>query len=132
VASPGLALASARGLLEHLPLDLFFAAMATRLDGPGAAGKRLVINFVFTDLGETFVLTLENAVLHHERREADPGAGVTLRLTKDFFLDLTTGQAGLRDMIFSDDLEVDGSRTELLSFFSLLDQPDGRFAIVTP
>jgi len=132
VASPGLALASARGLLEHLPLDHFFAAMATRLNGPEAAGKRMVLNFVFTDLGETHVLTLENAVLHHERRETDPAAGVTLRLTKDFFLRLTTGQAGLRDMIFSDEIHVDGSRTELLSFFSLLDRPDGRFAIVTP
>ena len=106
--------------------------MATRLNGPEAAGKRMVLNFVFTDLGETHVLTLENAVLHHERRETDPAAGVTLRLTKDFFLRLTTGQAGLRDMIFSDEIHVDGSRTELLSFFSLLDRPDGRFAIVTP
>ena len=39
---------------------------------------------------------------------------------------------GLREMIFSDDLAVEGSRLELLSFFSLLDRPDGRFPIVTP
>jgi len=45
---------------------------------------------------------------------------------------LATGQAGLRDLLFSSDLEVSGSRAELFSFFSLLDRPDGKFAIVTP
>ena len=30
------------------------------------------------------------------------------------------------------ELQVDGSRLKLLSFLSLLDKPDGRFAIVTP
>src|SRR3990172_7408200 len=104
--------------------------MATRLDGPEAADESMTLNFVFTDLGETHVLTLENAVLHHARREADPAAAATLRLTQDVFLRLATGQAGLRDLIFSDELDVEGSRTRLLSFFSLFDRPDGRFPIV--
>jgi len=29
-------------------------------------------------------------------------------------------------------VDVDGSRFDLLSFFSLLDRPEGNFAIVTP
>jgi alkyl sulfatase BDS1-like metallo-beta-lactamase superfamily hydrolase len=45
---------------------------------------------------------------------------------------LLTGQAGLREMIFSDDLAVEGSRLDLLSFFRLLDRPNQAFAIVTP
>ncbi len=123
---------SAVGMLRHVPLEHFFAAMATRLDGPEAADEAMTLNFVFTDLGETHVLTLENAVLHHARREADPAAAVTVRLTRELFLRMATGQAGLRELIFSDDLAVEGSRTGLLSFFSLFDQPDGRFPIVTP
>ena len=43
-----------------------------------------------------------------------------------------TGQAGLREMVFSDDMNVEGSRLQLLSFFSLLERPDGLFPIVTP
>ena len=35
-------------------------------------------------------------------------------------------------MLFSDDLAVEGSRLDLLAFFSLLDRPDGTFPIVTP
>jgi alkyl sulfatase BDS1-like metallo-beta-lactamase superfamily hydrolase len=127
-----LRLATASELLRHTPVDRFFTSMAARLDGPKAEGKAMTLNFVFTDLGETYVLSLENAVLHHDRREADPGATATVRLTRDFLVRLVTGQAGLRETIFSDDLDVEGSRLDLLSFFSLLDRQEGKFPIVTP
>ncbi len=129
---PPLTPAAAAALLLHLPAARFFDAMATRVLGPDAEGKRLVFNFVFTDLDETHVVELSNSVLHHRRADADPGANATVRLTRDFLARLSTGQAGLREMIFSDDLSVEGSRLDLLSFFSLLDRPDGQFAIVTP
>jgi alkyl sulfatase BDS1-like metallo-beta-lactamase superfamily hydrolase len=125
-------LATALDLLRATPMERFFDAMAARLIGPKADGKRVTLNFVFTDLGETHVLELENAVLHHRRRAADPDADATLRLTREFLLRLVTGEAGLREMIFSDQLDVDGSRLALLSFFSLLERSDGRFPIVTP
>jgi alkyl sulfatase BDS1-like metallo-beta-lactamase superfamily hydrolase len=106
--------------------------MAARVIGPKADGKDLTLNFVFTDLGETHVLNLKNAVLHHHRRDADPAASATIRLTRDFLVRMSVGQAGLRDMIFSSELAVEGSRLDVLSFFSLLDRPDGKFPIVTP
>jgi alkyl sulfatase BDS1-like metallo-beta-lactamase superfamily hydrolase len=113
-------------------MSRFLDAMAARLDGPRADGKHLVVNLVLTDLGETHVLELRNAVLHHRRGEPDPRANATLRLTHEFFLRMVTGSAGLRDAIFSDELSVDGSRIDLLSFLSLLEKSDGRFAVVTP
>jgi alkyl sulfatase BDS1-like metallo-beta-lactamase superfamily hydrolase len=87
---------------------------------------------VFTDLGESWVLSLENSVLHPVRRDPDPSAAATVRLSREFLVRLVTGQAGLRELVFSDALSVEGSRLELLGFLSLLDRPDGRFPIVTP
>jgi alkyl sulfatase BDS1-like metallo-beta-lactamase superfamily hydrolase len=131
--SGGLETRFAGDILARIPLDLFFTAMATRLDGPRAAEEEpLTLNFVFTDVGETYVLELENAVLHHTQRAADPAADATVKLTRGLFLRLGTGQVGLRDLVFSDELDVDGSRTALLSFFSLLDGVDASFPIVTP
>jgi len=127
-----LKLASAMGLLRHVPLELFFASMAARIDGPRAAEKPMTLNFTFTDLGENWVLTLENGVLHHARRDPDPNAAASVKLTHTFLLRLATQQAGLREMLFSDDLAVEGSRLDLLGFFSLLDRTDGNFPIVTP
>ena len=130
--SAGLGLASAMGMLRHVPIDLFFASMATRLNGRRAAEKQMTLNFTFTDLGESYVLSLENGVLHHAQHAPDPNATASVRLTRDFLLRLATQQAGLRELLFSDELAVEGSRLDLLAFFSLLDRPDGRFPIVTP
>jgi alkyl sulfatase BDS1-like metallo-beta-lactamase superfamily hydrolase len=132
VLAGGLSLASAGGIIARIPLDLFFAAMATRLNGPRAAEHEpMTVNFVFTDVGETQVLQLENAVLHHHKGEADPNAVVTVTLTRELFLKLGMGQVGLKELIFSDELAVEGSRTALLSFFGLFDPINADFPIVT-
>ncbi len=130
-ASP-VTLAAAGGLLRHLPLDDFFASLAVRIDGTKADGRATKLNLVFTDLGESWVLSLENAVLHHRRGGPDPGAAATVRLTRELLVRLVTGQAGLRELVFSDELSVEGSRLELLGFLMLLDRPEGPFPIVTP
>jgi alkyl sulfatase BDS1-like metallo-beta-lactamase superfamily hydrolase len=120
-------------ILARIPTNLFFASMATRLNGPKAAMEEdMSINFVFTDVGKTYVIALENAVLHHREREADPDAVATVNLTRDMFLKMATGEVGLRDFIFSDELDVEGSRLALLNFFGLLDPPNPDFPIVTP
>jgi alkyl sulfatase BDS1-like metallo-beta-lactamase superfamily hydrolase len=71
-------------------------------------------------------------VLYHRWAEPAADADATVRLTRDLLLRLGTGEAGLKDLVMSDELAVEGSRLKLLSFLSLLDKPDGRFAIVTP
>jgi len=120
------------GLLRNTPVERFLDSMTVRIDGPAADGKRYKFNFVFTDVGETHVLELENAVLHHRRAEPAADADATVRLTRELLLQLGIGEAGLKELVMSDELQVDGSRLKLLSFLSLLDKPDGRFAIVTP
>jgi len=119
-------------LLASTPVDRFLTSMAVRLDGPGADGKHMKFNFVFTDVGETHVVELENAVLHHRRGEPAADVDATVHLTRDLLVQLGTGQAGLKDIVMSDSLRVEGSRLKLLSFLLLLDKPDGRFPIVTP
>lgn len=125
-------LAASLDLLRETPLDAFFSALAARLDGPRADGERTTVNFVFTDVGETHVLELENAVLRHRRGEAAPDAEATVRLTRELLVRLAAGQAGLRELIFSDELSVEGSRLALLEFLRRFDRPGGAFPIVTP
>jgi alkyl sulfatase BDS1-like metallo-beta-lactamase superfamily hydrolase len=124
--------AAAIGLLRHLSVPRFFDALASRIDGMEAEGEELVLNFVFTDIGRSYVLTLENSVLNYRESDPDPEANATVRLTRDLWLRLVTRRAGLRDLIFDDALSVEGSRLDLLGFFGLLDAPSGAFAIVTP
>ena len=128
----GVDIAGFYDVLKQTPLSRFFDSMAVRLDGPAAEGENFVVNIVFKDINESYVLTVENSVLHHKKAEPDPDADATLTLTHDLFLKMAIGRAGVKDTIFSDDLETSGSRIDLVRFFLLFDKPKGVFNIVTP
>ncbi len=127
----GADLAGALDLLRAIPLGKFFESMAARLNGPKAEGKKMSVNFLFRDRGEGYHLWLENAVLHSEPH-ADQPADVTLNLTHELFLRMAVGQVGIKETLFGDELEIAGSKVDMVRFFSLFDKPDGRFPIVTP
>ncbi len=118
--------------LWHTPMERFLEAMAAGLDGPAAEGKDLKVNLVLTDTGESYVLWIENAVLHFKSAPPDSRANATLTLTKKIFIKLITGAGGVQDTLLSDDLKTSGSTIDLVRFFSLLDKATGTFAIVTP
>ena len=105
--------------------------MAARLKADKAEGKEYTINLVLTDLKQSYVLHLKNSVLHH-RAGNDPKADATLKLTHAIYLKMVTGKAGISDTLLSDDLKVEGSRVDLVRFFTLFEQPNGSFNIVTP
>jgi alkyl sulfatase BDS1-like metallo-beta-lactamase superfamily hydrolase len=125
-------LSVAKDMVVHSPRSNFFNVMAAQLNGPEADGLEMTINFVFTDLAETHVLTLKNSVLHHRQAEADPDANATLNISHDLFLDIALGQASIKDLLFSDQLSIDGSKIDLARFFALQDKLKDVFSIVTP
>ena len=128
----GFDLSSMMDMIEHAPLARFLDAMAARLNADKAEGKKMTINLILTDLGATHVLELDNSVLRHYERDPDPEANASLKITHQLYLRMLTGQAGLKETLFSDHLSVDGSRLALFNFFRLFDKPDGTFDIVTP
>jgi alkyl sulfatase BDS1-like metallo-beta-lactamase superfamily hydrolase len=119
-------------VLIRMPVSRFFDTMAVRLNGPKAEGKTMKLNIVFTDIGESHVLTVKNSVLRHRRSQPDPRANVTLRVTHGLFVRMITGKAGIRETVFSDNLSVQGSRMDLVSFLMLMDNPQANFNIVEP
>jgi alkyl sulfatase BDS1-like metallo-beta-lactamase superfamily hydrolase len=118
-------------MLYETPIERFLEAMAAGLDGPAAEGKELKINLVLTDTKDSYVLWIENAVLHFKKAAPASDANATLTLTKPIFIKMMAGTAGVKDTLLSDDLKVDGSKIDLARFFSLIDKAPGTFAIVT-
>jgi alkyl sulfatase BDS1-like metallo-beta-lactamase superfamily hydrolase len=86
---------------------------------------------VFSDSQESFVLWIENSVLHFKKANPADNANATLTLTKPIFVKLMAGTAGVKDTLLSDDLKIGGSKIDLIRFFSLIDKATGTFAIVT-
>jgi alkyl sulfatase BDS1-like metallo-beta-lactamase superfamily hydrolase len=130
--SQGTNLANAADLLRATPLENFFQVIAVSINGPKADGAAFTFNFEITDRGETHVLQLENAVLHHRTGTAAADANATIHITHELFIKLLTRQANLREMLFSDDISLHGSELDLVRFFALIDRPDEVFSIVTP
>jgi alkyl sulfatase BDS1-like metallo-beta-lactamase superfamily hydrolase len=118
-------------MLMETPIERFLEAMATGLDGPAADGKDLKVNLVLTDTKESYLLWIENAVLHFKKTAPDTSANATLTLTKPIFIKMMAGTAGVKDTLLSDDLKIDGSKIDLVRFFTLIDKAPGTFAIVT-
>ncbi|MEO3723647.1 alkyl sulfatase dimerization domain-containing protein [Pseudomonas syringae] len=117
-------------LMKQTPTERFLEAMAASLDGPAADGKNWTFNLVLTDTNESFVLWIENAVLHYRKGPTAENANATLTVTKDLFVQLLGGTAGLKETLTSDDLKVDGSKVDLVRFLGLLEKAPGNFAIV--
>jgi alkyl sulfatase BDS1-like metallo-beta-lactamase superfamily hydrolase len=118
-------------MLYQTPIERFLEAMAAGLDGPAAEGKDLKVNLVLTDIKESYVLWIENAVLHFKKAAPAADANATLTLTKPIFIKMMAGTAGVKDTLLSDDLKVDGSKIDLVRFFTLIDKAPGTFQIVT-
>ena len=106
--------------------------MAVTINGPKADGKSYTFNFVFTDRNETHVLHLENAVLHHRIGEAAENANATIQITHEMFIKLLIRQVSPREILFSEDVSLEGSELDLVRFFALIDRPNEVFDIVTP
>lgn len=127
----GTSIATFADMLQYAPTERFLERMAASLDGVQAAEVELKINLVFSDRDESYVLAVHNGVLHHRKAAPAPDANATLTLSRAFFLQMMTGQAGAKDLLFSDQTRIDGSTIDLAQFFGLIEKAPGTFPIVT-
>ncbi len=121
-------------LLTHIPLIQFFKSLSVRLNPAKAEGVTLTAVFNFTDLEESYVVQVKNSVMHYWQNGFDDSVenDVTLNITQQLFLEMLTGKTGPVKALLSDDLSIDGSKSRLAKFFTMLDNPNGNYNIVTP
>ncbi|MDX7742545.1 alkyl sulfatase dimerization domain-containing protein [Aeromonas dhakensis] len=111
--------------------SMLFDYLAVRINPEKAAGKKMVINMDFTDIGEKHTLSLENAVLNHTTRYAAK-PDVTLTLSKQTLDDIQLGQGTLEQKIASGEIKVQGNQQTFSDFVGLLDKFNFWFNIVSP
>jgi len=119
-------------VISAMPTHMFFDALAVRLLPEEAADSDAVLNFVFADIGETHVVEIENAVLHHRRAEADPDADATIRMTREIWNGLIAQTVAPASLLTSDEVSIEGSPLALVDFFSMLAVEEEAFEIVRP
>lgn len=118
-------------MIRAMTPEMLFDYLAVRLNGERAAGKKLVLNYHFTDLGKHYALTVENGVLTYEDK-ADAKADVGLTMRKTTLEDIQLGKATLEQKVASGELKFEGNPEAFGEFMGLLDTFDFWFDIVTP
>ena len=119
-------------VIKATPLDMFFDLLAVRLIGPKAAGKKIVLNAVFTDINEQYLLVVENGVLNYAKGKLDAEADATLTLSRTALDEVILGEAKLADKLNSGEAQISGNPEKLVEFLSLMDTFEFWFNIVTP
>jgi len=131
VPTAGGANSASADTIKAMPPEMTFDFLAVRLNGPRAAGKKIVLNVDFTDLKRPYSLTVENGVLNHARRAAQH-ADAKVILTKSTLDRIQLGEVTPEQAITSGDLRVEGNREAFVEFVGLLDRFPFWFNIVTP
>jgi alkyl sulfatase BDS1-like metallo-beta-lactamase superfamily hydrolase len=123
---------SSPDVIKATPLDMFFDLLAVRLNGPQAAGKKIVLNANFTDIDEQYLLVVENGVLNYAKGKQEPEADATLTLSRTALDEVILGEAKLADKLAAGEAQISGNPEKLVEFLSLMDTFEFWFNIVTP
>ncbi|NQD55017.1 MBL fold metallo-hydrolase [Pseudomonas sp. CM25] len=123
---------SADDLVRALTPTLFFDYLGVRVDAAKAAEQDLTINWHFTDLNEDYALTLRNGVLTHRDHTRHGQADVEVKMSKVTLDRIALKQTGFLKEATVGDIDISGERMKFMRFMAGLDEPDGRFNIVTP
>ena len=121
-----------RETLAALRTEQLWDVLGVRLNGPRAEGKRIVLNWSFTDTGENFVLNLENSALTYvagaQADDADAGFTLARGTLDEVIAKITTFQ----DAVGSGKIKFTGNPMRLGELMMLMDEFPRMFEIVEP
>src|SRR5262245_54392122 len=119
-------------VVRAMSLDLFFDYLGVRLNGEKAEGRRLVLNWVFSDLGRRYVLNLENCALTYLADRQGDGADATVTLDRTVLDSIVLRELTVTDAIQRGLVRVEGNPSRVVELFELLDDFTLMFEVVEP
>jgi alkyl sulfatase BDS1-like metallo-beta-lactamase superfamily hydrolase len=121
-----------RETLAALRTEQLWDVLGVRLNGPKAEGKRIVLNWNFTDTAETFILNLENSALTYvagaQAANADAGFTLARGVLDEVIAKLTT----FPEAVGAGKIKVKGDPMRLGELMTLMDEFPRMFEIVEP
>jgi len=119
-------------LLKGVTIDLAFDFLGVRLNAPKAEGKRIVINWIFTDLKQTYVMNLENSALTHTSGKPADDADASVTLTRAALDAISLKERTFVGSVITGDVVISGNPLKLADLFSLFDEFPSGFEVVEP
>jgi len=118
-------------IVQNMPIVMILDYMAVRLNPEKAKGKKLKINFNFTDVNELYTVFLENSTLNNREGNADD-ADTTIVTTRATLDKIMLGQVTVEKAIESKAITVKGVQGKFKELQGMLDDFEFWFNIVTP
>jgi alkyl sulfatase BDS1-like metallo-beta-lactamase superfamily hydrolase len=106
--------------------------LGVRLNGPKAEGKRIVLNWSFSDTGETFVLNLENSALTYSEGVQSENADASFTLSRATLDGVIAKQTSFPEAVAAGKIKVGGNAMRLVELMGLMDEFPRMFEIVEP
>src|SRR5262245_1171492 len=119
-------------LLKGITIDLAFDFLGVRLNAARAEGKRIVVNWNFTDLKQVYVMNLENSALTHTSGKPSENADTTVTLTRAAFDAISLKERTFIGSVVTGDVLMSGNPLKLAELFSLFDEFPAGFEVVEP
>jgi linear primary-alkylsulfatase len=121
-----------RETLAALRTGQLWDVLGVRLNGPKAEGKHIVLNWNFTDTGETFVLTLENCALTYIAGAQAAAADASFTLSRGTLDEVIAKQTSFPEAVAGGKIKVTGNAMRLAELMALMDEFPRMFEIVEP
>jgi len=119
-------------MVRGITLPQYFDLMGSRLNGPKAEGKKIVINWNFTDTGDKYVLNLENSALTYTSGRLSTSADATLNLSRATLISVLAGETTFPKEILAGKVTIEGDALKILDLMGMMDSFDPMFNIISP
>ena len=119
-------------IVRAMSLDLFFDYLAVRLNSERAEGRRIVIDWVFSDLDRRYAMNLENCALTCLGDRRSESADATVTLTRSVLNQLVLREATFADAVAQGLVRVEGDAAKVTELFGMLDDFALMFEVVEP
>src|SRR5262249_11018844 len=119
-------------IAEALRADLLLDYFTVHLNGPRANGKKIILNWNFTDSGAKYMLSLENSAITYVGNRQAPDADATVNVSQSTLISMALGRSSVVSNLASGQIVIQGDVRKLIEFLSLMDNFDLWFNLVTP
>ena len=120
------------GILEAMTAEQIFGALAIQIDGPRAWDDHLMLSWVVTDTGLTYVTELRNGALTFRQAVEPADSGPTVTIGRRTLAQICTGTVDLESAVARGVVGVDGDASVVQRLLELVAPLDPNFAVITP
>jgi alkyl sulfatase BDS1-like metallo-beta-lactamase superfamily hydrolase len=118
--------------LAALRTGQLWDVLGVRLNGPNAEGKQIVLNWNFTDTGETFILTLDNCALTYVEGAQAATADASFTLARGTLDEVIAKLTTFQEAVGTGKIKFTGNPMRLGELMALMDEFPRMFEIVEP